>query len=76
MQKQVYIYQPTINSTVTAIGIVRTGTISGGTFDYHEELQKKQANIVDGENLQLIYNVQVSPPRVVTPFHPSQTPKH
>ncbi|UZO12431.1 uncharacterized protein OCT59_003968 [Rhizophagus irregularis] len=79
--KQVHIHQPTINGTVTAIGIVGTGTISGGTFgvetskkkrnqeDYHEELQRKQARI-DGENLQPIYNVQVPPPRVVTPPHP------
>ncbi|CAG8646452.1 8360_t:CDS:2, partial [Paraglomus brasilianum] len=65
-----------------------TGTISGGTFgvksfaskkrdqeDYHEELQRKQARI-DGENLQPIYNVQIPPPRVVTPPHPPRTPEH
>ncbi|CAI2186212.1 7886_t:CDS:2 [Funneliformis geosporum] len=65
-----------------------TGTISGGTFDvesfaskkrdqedYQEELQRKQARI-DGENLQPIYNVQIPPPRVVTPPHPPQTPEH
>ncbi|RGB24778.1 hypothetical protein C1646_485103 [Rhizophagus diaphanus] len=57
--KQVHIHQPTINGTVTGtIGIVGTGTISGGTFgvetskkrdqeDYHEELQRKQARIDD-----------------------------
>ncbi|CAI2186061.1 1680_t:CDS:2, partial [Funneliformis geosporum] len=85
--KQEHIHQPTINETVSGtIGIVGTGTISGGTFgveiskkrdqeDYHEELQRKQARI-DGENLQPIYNIQIPPPRVVTPSHPPQTPEY
>jgi len=38
-------------------------------------LQRKQARI-DGENLQPTYNVQIPPPRVVTPPHPPQTPEH
>ncbi|CAG8525117.1 10442_t:CDS:2, partial [Acaulospora colombiana] len=87
--KQVHLHQPTINGTVSGpingayvsggtVGTVNgTGTISGGTFgDYHEELQRKQARI-DGENLQPIYNVQIPPPRVVTPPHPPRTtPEH
>jgi len=31
---------------------------------------------MDGENLQPIYNIQIPPPRVVTPPHPPRTPEH
>ncbi|CAI2181936.1 2575_t:CDS:2 [Funneliformis geosporum] len=82
--KQVHLHQPTINGTISGpingayvtggtVGTVNgTGTISGGTFDVESFASKKR----DQENLQPIYNVQIPPPRVVTPPHPPQTPEH